>query len=174
MSPRSENAKLEETRAPINHPQTVLNVSPPAPATCKQLPMVGWYDPRQLTRTGIQVAISTIFGRHSDRRLVEALAAGRSPEIYDYTYHYKDDGHALCEIDETRRRDEIWIDYVADLGEGWNSTYAVAYTLAEDMHEFEYTDAESGERKSAQTRRGDLLVFGGDEVYPTATRLEYN
>jgi hypothetical protein len=174
MSPRSENAKLEETRAPINQPQTVLNVSPPAPATCKQLPMVGWYDPRQLTRTSIQVAISTIFGRHSDRRLVEALAAGRRPEIYDYTYHYKDDGRALCEIDKTRRREEIWIDYVADLGEGWNSTYAVACALAEESDEFEYTDTESGERKSAQTRRGDLLVFGGDEVYPTADRMEYN
>src|SRR5437764_2796178 len=174
MSPRSENAKLEETRAPINQPQTVLNVSPPAPATCKQLPMVGWYDPRQLMRTGIQVAISTIFGRHSDRRLVEALAAGRSPEIYDYTYYYKDDGHALCEIDETRRRGEIWIDYVADLGEGWNSTYAIASALAAESHEFEYRETATGELNRAQTRRGDLLVFGGDEVYPTADRLEYN
>lgn len=174
MLPRNENAPAAENRAPINHPQTVLNVSPPQPAACKQLPMVGWYDPRQLTRTGIQVAISTIFGRHSDRRLVEALAAGRDPEIYDYTYHYTDDGQALCEIDKTRPRDEIWIDYVADLGEGWNSTYSIACAVAEDSHEFEYTDAESGAKKLAQTRRGDLLVFGGDEVYPTADRLEYN
>src|SRR3954466_4784829 len=147
MSPESENAKLAETRAPINQPPTVLNVSPPAPATCKQLPMVGWYDPRQLTRTSIQVAISTIFGRHSDRRLVEALAAGRRPEIYDYTYHYKDDGRALCEIDKTHRREEIWIDYVADLGEGWNSTYAIACALAAESHEFEYTDTVNGELK---------------------------
>ncbi|HYJ45553.1 MAG TPA: hypothetical protein VEV81_02995 [Pyrinomonadaceae bacterium] len=174
MVPPSENPRPDESSAPTTRPQTVLNVSPPAPATCKQLPMVGWYDPRQLIRTGIQVAISTIFGRHSDRRLVEALAADRRPEIYDYTYHYKDDGDALCEIDETRRRDEIWIDYVADLGEGWNSTYAVAYTLAADRQEFEYRNAGSGETKRAETRRGDLLVFGGDEIYPTADRLEYN
>jgi Calcineurin-like phosphoesterase len=174
MSPESENAKLEETRAPVRQPQTVVNLSPPAPVACKQLPMVGWYDPRQLSRTGMQVAISTIFGRHSDRRLVEALAAGRRPEIYDYTYHYKDDGHAHCEIDKTRRRDEIWIDYVADLGEGWNSTYAIACAVVEASREFEYTDAETGETKSAETRRGDLLLFGGDEVYPTADRVEYN
>jgi hypothetical protein len=112
----NEKVRLEEEeRAPLPIPQQVVNLSPPTPRTCKQLPMVGWYDPRQLVRTGIQVAISTIFGRHSDRRLVEALASGR-PEIYDYTHHYRDDGRDLCEIDETRRRDEIWIDYVVDLG----------------------------------------------------------
>ncbi|MDT5062372.1 MAG: hypothetical protein QOH63_2831 [Acidobacteriota bacterium] len=173
MSQQNEKERLEENRAPIPTPQTVVNVNPPAPESCKQLPMVGWYDPRQLIRTGTQVAISTIFGRHSDRRLVEALASGR-PEIYDYTYHYKDDGHDLCEMDESRPRDEIWIDYVADLGEGWNSTYAVAYYLREDSREFEYTDTRSGEKLMAQTERSDILVFGGDEVYPAADRLEYD
>src|SRR5918998_4239634 len=156
MASEKENIRVEEEeRAPLPTPQTVVNLSPPTPVSCKQLPMVGWYDPRQLVRTGIQVAISTIFGRHSDRRLVEALASGR-PEIYDYTHHYRDDGRDLCEIDETRRRDEIWIDYVADLGEGWNSTYAVAYYLAEDSREFDYADALSGEKRCAKTRRGDI------------------
>ena len=28
----------------------------------KMKPMVGWYDPRQLAKTGVEVAISTIFG----------------------------------------------------------------------------------------------------------------
>ena len=42
----------------------------------KKLRMVGWYDPRQLAQTGVEVAISTIFGRHSDQRLVEAMASG--------------------------------------------------------------------------------------------------
>jgi len=40
----------------------------------KRLPMVGWYDPRQLARTGVEVAVSTIFDRHSDHRFVEAIA----------------------------------------------------------------------------------------------------
>jgi hypothetical protein len=173
MAIESEKAKLEEDRAPIPTPQTVVNLTPPAAASFKPLPMVGWYDPRQLVRTSLQVAISHIFGYHSDRRLVEALASGR-PEIYDYTYHYRDDGHELCEIDESRKRDEIWIDYVADLGEGWNSTYAVAYHISEDSREFEYEDAGSGEQRCAQTRRGDILIFGGDEVYPAADRIEYD
>ena len=173
MAIENEKAKVEEEQAGISTPQQVVNVTPPAAAPFKQLPMVGWYDPRQLVRTGTQVAISTIFGRHSDRRLVEALASGR-PEIYDYTYHYKDDGRELCEVDRGRRRDEIWIDYVADLGEGWNSTYAVAYHLSEDSREFEYADALSGEKRRAETRRGDILLFGGDLVYPAADRIEYD
>src|SRR6185436_15005925 len=35
--------------------------------------MVGWYDPGQLMRTGVEVFFSTLFGRHSDFRLMEAL-----------------------------------------------------------------------------------------------------
>ena len=47
--------------------------------------MVGWFDPGPLFATGISVVISTLFGRHSDYRLLEALAAGSSDESYDYT-----------------------------------------------------------------------------------------
>ena len=95
MALQNEKTVIAEDREPIQTPQQVVNLTPPSPADFEQLPMVGWYDPRQLIRTGIQVAISTIFGHHSDRRLVEALAAGR-PEIYDYTCYYNDDGHDLC------------------------------------------------------------------------------
>jgi hypothetical protein len=174
MTVESEKPRLEVDQASIPTPPQVVNITPPAAAASfKQLPMVGWYDPRQLVRTGLQVAISTIFGRHSDRRLVEALASGRQ-EIYDYTVHYRDDGHELCEMEMSRPRNEIWIDYVADLGEGWNSTYGVAYHLAEDSREFEYTDTASDETRRIETRRGDILVFGGDLVYPAADRIEYD
>jgi hypothetical protein len=141
--------------------------------------MVGWYDPRQLAKTGIEVAVSTIFGRHSDHRLVEAMAFGDADKkFYDYSYHYKDDGRELCEVDKSRPRDSIWIDYVGDVGDGWNSTYAVASYLAESGRTFTYTDQDpnrphSAETKTAETKRGDLLVFGGDEVYPTASRKMY-
>ena len=63
----------------------------------KRWPMVGWYDPLQLVKTGIEITVSTIFGRHSDQRLVEAMASGDEAEaFYDYTCHYKDDGEDSC------------------------------------------------------------------------------
>ncbi|HJT68353.1 MAG TPA: metallophosphoesterase [Pyrinomonadaceae bacterium] len=140
----------------------------------KRLPMVGWYDPRQLAKTAIEVAVSTIFGRHSDHRLVEAMAAGdHTEDFFDYSCFYNDDGKYISP-DQNRKRDSIWIDYVGDVGDGWNSTYAIAFNLAKCENTFTYTDSKTSKTLSAQTKRGDVLIFGGDEVYPTASREEYD
>ena len=150
-------------------PPTYPDVKP-----VKRLLMVGWYDPRQLARTGVEVAISTIFGRHSDHRLVEAMAADDDTgDFFDYSCYYNDTGKDVIP-DQNRKRDSIWIDYVGDVGDGWNSTYAVAYNLALPEHAFTYTDSETKKSLKAETKRGDVLVFGGDEVYPTASREEYD
>ncbi|MDE2089231.1 MAG: metallophosphoesterase [Gammaproteobacteria bacterium] len=118
--------------------------------------MVKWYDPRQLAGTALDVLVSTLFGRHADHRLMEALACG-TDDVYDYS------------TDEQQRpRTEIWIDYVADTGDGWNSTHAVAYHCVQRRLVLEAPD---GSRHD--TRRGDLLIFGGDEVYPTPGRRQY-
>lgn len=138
-------------------------------------PMVGWYDPRQLAKTGIEVAISTIFGRHSDHRLVEAMAAGdEQQQFYDYSCFYTDNDKDICQPNPQAKRDSIWIDYVGDLGDGWNSTYTIAYYLAEPGRTFTFTDRDTKEKHQEETKRGDILIFGGDEVYPTASRQEYN
>ncbi len=142
-----------------------------AATTAPRLKMVGWYDPLQLVQTGIRVAISTIFGRYSDHRLVEALASS-AHEIYDYTCHYRENDQGLCERDTNRRRESIWIDYVGDVGDGWNSTYTIAYYLVQPMQSFTYHD-EAGRASQATTYRGDILIFGGDEVYPAAGRDAY-
>jgi hypothetical protein len=114
--------------------------------------MVGWYDPAQLVRTGLAVAASTLFGRHADYRLMEALAAPK--------------GH----LDEPPFSDgqDFWIDYVADIGDGWNSTYAVAYELAQPR--LDLTDPDGVEYR---TERGSVLILGGDGVYPIAGRTQY-
>lgn len=112
--------------------------------------MVGWYDPRVLLQTAYQVAIANIFGRHSDTRLIEALATQPQGE-FDYSHHTGD----------------FWFDYVSDVGDGWNSTYAVADAIAIPDLELEY----HGRREALQA--GRVLVFGGDEVYPYPTRTEY-
>ncbi|MBX3157473.1 MAG: hypothetical protein KF773_15970 [Deltaproteobacteria bacterium] len=107
--------------------------------------MVEWYEPLQLARTGVAVATSTILGRHADQRLVEALSTP-SDEYYDYA-----------------ARDELWIDYVADAGDGFDSTYAVARAVA-------MPELALGEHV---TRRGRILVLGGDLTYPVASREQY-
>jgi hypothetical protein len=126
-------------------------------------PMVGWYDPGQLARTAVDVAVSTIFGRNADYRVTEALAgpaaedavfgdeAGAPPNS-DGVYDYGD-------------RNEMWLDYIADSGDGWDSTYSVAYHASQPQ----LTPAGASE----PLPRGQVLVFGGDEVYPTASRQVY-
>jgi hypothetical protein len=143
----------------------------------KHRKMVDWYDPGQLARTAIDVLISTIFGRHSDYRLMEALVDGTNGSVkkkshYDYTHAWKhgaEGPEARDEIDPNgASHTEFWIDYVGDVGDGWDSTYAIAHYLAQPKLEIANFDA-----GSYSTKRGDVLIFGGDQVYPAANRTEY-
>jgi hypothetical protein len=118
--------------------------------------MVGWFDPAPLLVTGFNVLISTLFGRHSDYRLIEAIAAGGSDEVYDYTRSGDDP------------RDELWLDYIADTGDGWNSTYAVAYWCSRPDLILPTSFGAQHETKS-----GEILLFGGDQVYPAASHRDY-
>ncbi|HXI61812.1 MAG TPA: metallophosphoesterase [Pyrinomonadaceae bacterium] len=121
--------------------------------------MVGWYDPGQLAQTAVGVAISTIFGRNADYRVTESLAAisndadgDKEPEpLVDGFFDYS--GH-----------DDLWIDYVADTGDGWNSTYSVAYHISQPQLQV---------AADMSIPRGHVLIFGGDEVYPTSSRPVY-
>ena len=116
--------------------------------------MVGWYDPGQLAANGIDVAISTIFGRESDYRLLETVTAPQPPYF---------------ECDSCVTGEPVWIDYVADAGDGWNSTYSVAYWISRP----ELAVATADQKHVADTRSGHILIFGGDEVYPVASRTAY-
>jgi hypothetical protein len=133
--------------------------------------MVGWYDPLQLLRTGLQVFISTVFGQHADYRLLEALAPG-SGRYYDYSknYYLNTDGNELIDRNKPYRQ-EIWLDYVGDVGDGWNATYAIAYYLAQPQLKLKNTH---GDQREYCTPRGDVLIFGGDQVYPMADRQGYD
>lgn len=134
-------------------------------------PMVGWYDPGQLTQTAMRVVTSTMFGRNSDYRLMEALSPG-SDQYYDYTRDFQVGRDAQEKPDESKPlRDEIWLDYIGDVGDGWDSTYTLAYLLAQPT--LELTNPCDPNDLNRSTKRGDILIFGGDQVYPTASRAEY-
>jgi hypothetical protein len=105
-------------------------------------PMTGWFDPAVMAQTATMLFTANIFGRHSDTRLIEALGS-QPQDSFDYS---KSPG-------------DFWIDYVADVGDGWNSTYAIADALStENLHD---------------TQAGQVLIFGGDQVYPYPSRDAY-
>lgn len=133
--------------------------------------MVGWYDPMQLSRTAIEVFFSTLFGRHSDYRLMEALTPD-SDSHFDFTTEWQP-GTDNREVpnEKGNKRADIWIDYVGDVGDGWNSTYAIAHCLAQPT--LAIAKDYASDKGTCLTKRGDVLIFGGDQVYPIANRLNY-
>ncbi|MCB0726060.1 MAG: metallophosphoesterase [Ignavibacteriae bacterium] len=132
----------------------------------KRMPMVRWFDVKQLASTGIKVIFSTIIGEQTDKRIIQALSSA-GKDFYDYSFHYKDiDGSPVVDTDNPRK--EMWLDYVSDTGDGWNSTYSVAYYASNPELTLK------GDSKSFNTKRGEVLVFGGDEVYPTPSKDAYH
>lgn len=109
--------------------------------------MVRWFDPHQLVDTARRVLVSGVFSSYADKRGEQA----REPAGV---------------VDRSGQAD-LWLDYVADLGDGWNSTYTVARLLATEELTLEW----DGETHS--TQRGQMLVMGGDQVYPVPTAAEY-
>ncbi|MEO7775584.1 MAG: hypothetical protein ABIT36_12465 [Steroidobacteraceae bacterium] len=113
--------------------------------------MTGWFDPKVMSRTAIMLATANIFGRHSDTRLIEALS-NQPQSTFDYS---PSDG-------------DFWLDYVADIGDGWNSTHTVAQAIAREQ-----LAVSSHDGPEVMTQSGSVLVFGGDEVYPYPSRDRY-
>jgi hypothetical protein len=110
-------------------------------------PMVRWLDPHQLLDTAARVLVAGVFSSFADNRELQALVPAEAVD--------RSDGS------------ELWLDYVADLGDGWNSTYTIATLLAAEHLELDW----DGEAHA--TSRGRILVMGGDQVYPVPKQAEY-
>ncbi|NVJ07020.1 metallophosphoesterase [Myxococcus sp. AM001] len=124
----------------------------------KRADMVRWLHPAQLLRTGLDAVVAAVFGARADHRLIEAVVRPQVP-YFDYSQEPMPEGG-------------FWLDYVSDTGDGWNSTYAVARLLALPELTLPVQGQPSGEPHA--TQRGRLLVFGGDGVYPGASREVYD
>ncbi|MFD3945142.1 hypothetical protein [Streptomyces sp. NPDC058579] len=109
---------------------------------------VRWLAPKELTRTAVKVGLAAMFAGYSDKREIQgALEAALL--------------HAPL---ADPRAEEIWIDFVADLGDGFEATASVAAALgADSLAVPEHTPLP----------RGSLLVLGGDQVYPVASTSAY-
>jgi hypothetical protein len=143
-----------------------MELSPLRQLRMGRLPkMVSWYDPRLLARVGIRTVVSSVFGQYADQRLMQAVTDPCNDEELCRRYDYHDpaatDPKHRIAADETGA---YWIDYIADVGDGFEATYTMAYLLAQDSLEV---------RGAGKLHHGEILIMGGDQCYPQATREEY-
>lgn len=119
--------------------------------------MAHWFNPSLLLALLNNVILSSIFGSYADRRLTIAAL-----DTVSVDEHMKRATAFKAKL-ASERGGVVWFDFVADLGDGFDSTYAMATLLGRkelivDGHTLP---------------RGQLLVMGGDEVYPKASRQAY-
>jgi hypothetical protein len=105
---------------------------------------VPWLAPLLLLSTGLRTLLALLFGAYLDKRELQNALPGKI---------YKQLG-----VDG-----ELWLDYVADLGDGFDATYSMAYLLAQPELDLD----------GRRLPRGQVLVMGGDQVYPTASGTAY-
>ncbi len=131
----------------------------------KQPKMVNWYDPRQLSATALKALVSGTFASYADNRELQA-ALDPEKKMID------------CRVDvaNNQQLNEIWIDYVSDTGDGFNSTYTVADLVTQTLN-VKLNPNYAGDRKDEsvypELPAGHLLILGGDQVYPTPSMIEY-
>jgi hypothetical protein len=122
--------------------------------------MVRWYSPSHLVSTGWRSIVSEIFGQYADQRIMQATIDGFAPEVMAKVvgrYNYSD-------LRQLSDGNTVWVDYVADLGDGFDSTYAMASLISAPSLDIEGAGNLPGSK---------LLIMGGDQVYPYPTRKDY-
>lgn len=127
------------------------------PPDYKMARMVRWFVPSVLFRAGIEAVVSSLFGNYADRREVQAAL---DISVRDDNDIYAND----VVFDYSKEEDDLWIDFVADTGDGFNSTYSIASLVAKK-------ELECGGEKLP---RASLLIFGGDQIYPAPTSELYD
>lgn len=131
-----------------------------------QLPqMVDWFDPGLLAKVGVRSVISATLGSYTDQRLIQAATDIAEEGALKARYNYSGTGNPADAL-APDTNGAVWVDYVADLGDGFEATYAMACLLAADELKVR------GEASSLPA--GKLLIMGGDQVYPDATKQEYH
>ena len=105
---------------------------------------VGWLAPLLLLNTGLRTLMAILFGAYLDKRELQNALSGET-------------------FQQAGTDGELWFDYVADLGDGFHATYSVAYLLAQPELEVD----------GRVLPRGQVLLMGGDQVYPLANGDSY-
>lgn len=113
---------------------------------------VRWLSPPQLARTGLRVLIAQVLTSFSDSRETQAVSPQTTLDVDRFKHA---DGH-------------LWIDFVADLGDGFDATFTIASLLSQP--ELVVSSADGG---MVTLPKSQLVLMGGDQVYPTASSQGY-
>jgi hypothetical protein len=95
---------------------------------------VVWYSPRVLADSGLRYVLSAVFGAYLDKRELQAALPA------DIITHHAD-------------RDELWLDFVADTGDGFDATHSIAWLLGKRQIEVEGLDRTAAPGRPARARR---------------------
>ena len=145
----------------------------------KELPqMVDWFSPILLVKVGIRTVLSKTIGDYADQRPMQASADDPDNEAELWGRHdFRDvtpqnsDGTNNGKSLKFDADGALWVDFIADLGDGFEATYAMAYMMAKNKLE---VAGVSHEEAPGGLPGGELLILGGDLAYPDATIKEYN
>jgi Calcineurin-like phosphoesterase len=110
---------------------------------------VRWLSPGLLAKSGIEVALSAAFGKFADKRELQT----DEQSFFDLTGAGGGDPAG-----------GLWLDFLADTGDGWEAAQTMAWLLAQPSLPL-------GEDETLP--RADALLLGGDQVYPTAGAEPY-
>ena len=140
-------------------------------------PMASWYE-YSMAQTAIDLFIhASIFaGRFDMRHLLgttstfdvrsEVTKVGTRSDPY---YHDHSQNHSQEDNESDGNNEEMWFDFMADCGDGFDSSYAIARLLAQPtLRAFSPST-----KQDIVTKRGRVLLIGGDLAYPNPTRENY-
>jgi hypothetical protein len=138
--------------------------------------MTRWFSPHLLVLAAYRDTVARIFGEFADQRGFQHVADAipTDPELKKKFVHRYDYSS------EAANGAPFWVDFAADVGDGFDSTYSIAYLLAADKLYGEQSKTTGGIQGirglqgDPELNHGRLLVFCGDEVYPWPTHESYD
>ncbi len=123
-----------------------------------------WLHPIEVLRAAFHAFFSTTIAGYIDRRESMAVLPRLRPE--DQPRHGSRVALRPSGPDAVVEGDgDLWIDFIADIGDGFDATYAMASLLARKRLHLRGLEE--------PLERADLVVLGGDLVYPTPSRDQY-
>ncbi|CAI0558244.1 unnamed protein product [Linum tenue] len=123
------------------------------------LDMVPWYSGTSAdlfkTLFDLLVSVTVFVGRFDMRMMQAAMNKVQDGVKSDHFY------------DHLSKQDDLWFDFMADTGDGGNSTYSVARLLAQPSLRVSTGDS------VLSLPRAKLLIVGGDLAYPNPSAFTY-